>query len=108
MRQCSCSTTEITIDAMTTSKPFGTNQMNPKDSHSWDSTNHRGAMMELGDGLCKLRKMRFESDSPFYEFKKEISASLDFIYQTQLELAACKSQLSYLAPIILHQRFQCY
>ncbi|THG04759.1 uncharacterized protein LOC114290187 [Camellia sinensis] len=50
--------------------------------------NHKGAMMELGEGLCKLRKMNFES-GPFLQFEKEISAVLDFIYLTQLELAAC-------------------
>ncbi|CAL5420494.1 unnamed protein product [Camellia sinensis] len=49
--------------------------------------NHKGAMMELGEGLCKLRKMNFES-GPFLQFEKEISAVLDFIYLTQLELAA--------------------
>lgn len=44
--------------------------------------------MELGEGLCKLRKMNLEC-GPFHEFEKEISTVLDFIYQTQLELAAC-------------------
>lgn len=44
--------------------------------------------MELGEGVCKLRKMNFES-GPFFEFEKEISAVLEFIYQTQLEFAAC-------------------
>lgn len=45
--------------------------------------------MELGEGVCKLRKMNLES-GPFFEFEKEISAVLEFIYQTQLEFAACK------------------
>ena len=45
--------------------------------------------MELGEGLCKLRKMNFES-GPFHQFEQEISAVLDFIYQTQIELAACE------------------
>lgn len=45
--------------------------------------------MELGEGVCKLRKMNFKS-GPFYEFEQEISAALDFIYQTQIELAACE------------------
>ena len=52
--------------------------------------------MELGEGLCNLRKMNFES-GPFYQFEQEISAILDFIYQTQLELAACK-----LTPLYLY------
>lgn len=51
--------------------------------------NHKGAMMELGEGLCKLRKMEFRS-GPFFTFEREISAVLDFVYQTQIELAACK------------------
>ena len=45
--------------------------------------------MELGEGLCKLRRMDFES-GPFHQFEQEISAALDFIYHTQIELAACK------------------
>lgn len=51
--------------------------------------NHKGAMMELGEGVCKLRKMNFE-DGPFHEFERDVSAVLEFVYQTQLELAACK------------------
>ena len=46
-------------------------------------------MMELGEGLCKLRKMNSVS-GPFHQFEQEISAVLDFIYQTQIELAACE------------------
>ncbi|OVA18885.1 Protein of unknown function DUF309 [Macleaya cordata] len=60
--------------------------------HHLFNQNHRGAMMELGEGLCKLRKMNFQS-GPFYQFEQEISATLDFIYQTQLELAACADDL---------------
>ncbi|KAK3039432.1 hypothetical protein RJ639_029231 [Escallonia herrerae] len=56
--------------------------------HHLFNQNHKGAMMELGEGLCKLRKMNLES-GPFHRFEKEISAVLDFIYLTQLELAAC-------------------
>lgn len=48
--------------------------------------------MELGEGLCKLKKMNFES-GPFHQFELEISAVLDFIYQTQIELAACSEDL---------------
>lgn len=48
--------------------------------------------MELGEGVCKLRKMNFE-DGPFQEFEREVSAVLEFVYQTQLELAACKSDI---------------
>ncbi|KAJ8759778.1 hypothetical protein K2173_009879 [Erythroxylum novogranatense] len=54
--------------------------------------NHKGAMMELGEGLCKLRKMKFES-RPFLQFEQEISDTLSFIYNTQLELAACADDM---------------
>ncbi|GFP82082.1 hypothetical protein PHJA_000351500 [Phtheirospermum japonicum] len=49
-------------------------------------------MMQLGEGVCKLRKMNFDK-GPFYNFEKEISAVLEFIYQTQLEQAACTDEL---------------
>lgn len=60
-------------------------------------------MMELGEGLCKLRKMGFES-GPFLRFEQEISEALEFVYQTQKELAACKIYnfiLFYLVEIII-------
>ncbi|KFK36959.1 hypothetical protein AALP_AA4G194900 [Arabis alpina] len=57
--------------------------------HHLFNNNHKGAMMELGEGVCKLRKMDFE-DGPFHEFERDVSAVLKFVYQTQLELAACK------------------
>ncbi|KAB5551617.1 hypothetical protein DKX38_008928 [Salix brachista] len=60
--------------------------------HHLFNQNHKGAMMELGEGLCKLRRMDFES-GPFYQFEQEISAALDFIYHTQIELAACGDDL---------------
>lgn len=60
--------------------------------HHLFNQNHKGAMMELGEGLCKLRRMNFES-GPFHQFEQEISAALDFIYQTQIELAACTDDL---------------
>uniref|UniRef100_A0A0E0R3P2 Uncharacterized protein n=1 Tax=Oryza rufipogon TaxID=4529 RepID=A0A0E0R3P2_ORYRU len=57
--------------------------------------NHRGAMMELGEGLCKLRKLRLDDDttSPFSRFQEEVAAALNFIYRTQKELAACTDDL---------------
>ncbi|XP_050115505.1 uncharacterized protein LOC126593466 [Malus sylvestris] len=61
--------------------------------HHLFNQNHKGAMMELGEGLCKLRKMNFKRGSPFHEFEQEISAALDFIYQTQIELAACTDEV---------------
>ncbi|KAL8489072.1 hypothetical protein ACS0TY_025108 [Phlomoides rotata] len=60
--------------------------------HHLFNQNHKGAMMELGEGVCKLRKMNFES-GPFHQFEREISAVLEFIYQTQLEQAACTDDL---------------
>lgn len=60
--------------------------------HHLFNRNHKGAMMELGEGVCKLRKLNFEN-GPFLQFEKEISAVLNFIYHTQLELAACADDL---------------
>ncbi|KAJ6795021.1 uncharacterized protein M6B38_348025 [Iris pallida] len=60
--------------------------------HHLFNQNHRGAMMELGEGLCKLRKMDFES-GPFFRFEKEVSHVLEFLYQTQMELAACTDDI---------------
>lgn len=63
--------------------------------HHLFNQNHRGAMMELGEGLCKLRKLRLDDDttSPFSRFQEEVAAALNFIYRTQKELAACTDDL---------------
>ena len=51
-------------------------------------------MMELGESLCKLRKLRLDdTTSPFSRFEKEVAAVLNFIYRTQKELAACTDDL---------------
>ncbi|XP_058737797.1 uncharacterized protein LOC131609969 [Vicia villosa] len=60
--------------------------------HHLFNQNHKGAMMELGEGLCKLRKMEF-SNGPFLMFEKDISEVLEFIYKTQIELAACSDDI---------------
>ncbi|KAL0896595.1 hypothetical protein Bca101_080556 [Brassica carinata] len=60
--------------------------------HHLFNNNHKGAMMELGEGVCKLRKMNFE-DGPFQDFERDVSAVLEFVYQTQLELAACSEDM---------------
>ncbi|KAE8704382.1 F-box family protein isoform 1 [Hibiscus syriacus] len=60
--------------------------------HHLFNQNHRGAMMQLGEGLCKLRKMNFDG-GPFYDFEQDIAAVLNFIYNTQIELAACGDDL---------------
>jgi hypothetical protein len=59
--------------------------------HHLFNQNHRGAMMELGEGLCKLRRLRLEDDDqgPFSRFRDEVAAVLSFLYRTQKELAAC-------------------
>lgn len=46
-------------------------------------------MIQLGEGLCKLRKLGFKG-GPFFQFEQDISAALEFVYQTQKELAACQ------------------
>jgi hypothetical protein len=57
--------------------------------------NHRGAMMELGEGLCKLRKLSLADGDgdgggdPFSRFRDDVAAVLQFLYRTQKELAAC-------------------
>ncbi|CAN8284740.1 unnamed protein product [Cochlearia groenlandica] len=60
--------------------------------HHLFNNNHKGAMMELGEGVCKLKKMNFEN-GPFHDFERDISAVLEFVYQTQLELAACSEDM---------------
>ncbi|PWZ26479.1 Protein Mpv17 [Zea mays] len=67
--------------------------------HHLFNQNHRGAMMELGEGLCKLRKLQLDGDGdndgggPFSRFRDEIAAVLQFLYRTQKELAACTDEL---------------
>ncbi|KAL2645202.1 hypothetical protein R1flu_012789 [Riccia fluitans] len=54
--------------------------------------NHKGAMVELGEGLTKLRRVGVSS-GPLYHFEQEASAVLEFIYSTQLEHAACSDDM---------------
>ncbi|XP_062181773.1 uncharacterized protein LOC133886058 [Phragmites australis] len=67
--------------------------------HHLFNQNHRGAMMELGEGLCKLRKLHLDEDEdddgdgPFSRFREEVAAVLHFLYRTQKELAACTDEL---------------
>ncbi|CAL4911820.1 unnamed protein product [Urochloa decumbens] len=67
--------------------------------HHLFNQNHRGAMMELGEGLCKLRKLNLHhnhdgsDDDPFSRFRDEVAAVLQFLYRTQKELAACTDEL---------------
>jgi hypothetical protein len=50
-------------------------------------------MMELGEGLCKLRKISLADGGgggdPFSRFRDDVAAVLQFLYRTQKELAAC-------------------
>eukprot|EP00850_Spirogloea_muscicola_P007509 SM000038S14322 [mRNA] locus=s38:233556:234823:- [translate_table: standard] len=50
--------------------------------------NHKGAMVELGEGLNKLRRLPSRA-GPFRDLEHQASALLEFIYSTQLEHAAC-------------------
>ncbi|CAD6254985.1 unnamed protein product [Miscanthus lutarioriparius] len=67
--------------------------------HHLFNQNHRGAMMELGEGLCKLRKLQLGGDGdgggggPFSRFRDEVAAVLQFLYRTQKELAACTDEM---------------
>ncbi|CAL5098502.1 unnamed protein product [Urochloa decumbens] len=68
--------------------------------HHLFNQNHRGAMMELGEGLCKLRKLNLhhnhdgsDDNDPFTRFRDEVAAVLQFLYRTQKELAACTDEL---------------
>ncbi|CAO2145451.1 unnamed protein product, partial [Urochloa humidicola] len=63
--------------------------------HHLFNQNHRGAMMELGEGLCKLRKLNLhdDGDGPFSTFRDEVAAVLQFLYRTQKELAACTDDI---------------
>ncbi|KAL6905707.1 hypothetical protein ACP4OV_003308 [Aristida adscensionis] len=68
--------------------------------HHLFNQNHRGAMMELGEGLCKLRKLHLDDDGdgdddtgPFSRFRDEVAAVLQFLYRTQKELAACTDEM---------------
>lgn len=45
--------------------------------------------MELGEGLTKLRRADFQQ-GPLHDFEREASALLEFVYNAQLEHAACK------------------
>ncbi|GJN07102.1 hypothetical protein PR202_ga24898 [Eleusine coracana subsp. coracana] len=62
--------------------------------HHLFNQNHRGAMMELGEGLCKLHKLQLGEDDaePFSAFRDEVAAVLHFLYCTQKELAACTDE----------------
>ncbi|KAF8671620.1 hypothetical protein HU200_049946 [Digitaria exilis] len=63
--------------------------------HHLFNQNHRGAMMELGEGLCKLRKLNLDDDNnnPFSLFRDDVSSVLQFLYRTQKELAACTDDM---------------
>ncbi|KAI5066152.1 hypothetical protein GOP47_0018776 [Adiantum capillus-veneris] len=49
-------------------------------------------MTEIGEALAKLRRQVF-TDGPFFNFEQEVSALLEYIYNTQLEYAACAEDL---------------
>lgn len=51
------------------------------------SYNHRGCMLEFGEGLRKLD--RLQPTGALAEFTTEAHALLEFVYETQVEFAAC-------------------
>uniref|UniRef100_J3NB22 Uncharacterized protein n=1 Tax=Oryza brachyantha TaxID=4533 RepID=J3NB22_ORYBR len=63
--------------------------------HHLFNQNHRGAMMELGEGLRKLRLNDDDNATtiPFCRFQEEVAAAFNFIYRTQKEFAACTDDL---------------
>ncbi|XP_024515200.1 uncharacterized protein LOC9653176 [Selaginella moellendorffii] len=92
-----CSTRGIITSATTYLRRSGMTQRNLSElffmlccNLRLDSTifSTRGAMVELGEGVSKFGKLKLKK-GPFYEFDKEMRAVLDFLYNTQLENAAC-------------------
>uniref|UniRef100_J3NB20 Uncharacterized protein n=1 Tax=Oryza brachyantha TaxID=4533 RepID=J3NB20_ORYBR len=64
----------------------------------WCTAEPRGAIMELGEGLCKLRKLRLDNNDDstmihFYRFQEEVAVALNFICCTHMELMACIGDL---------------
>ncbi|XP_006664301.1 uncharacterized protein LOC102710834 [Oryza brachyantha] len=60
--------------------------------------NHRGAIIGLREGLCKLHKLRFDDDDDttmihLCRFLVEVAVALNFICRTQKELTTCTSDL---------------
>eukprot|EP00242_Pyramimonas_sp_CCMP2087_P011766 CAMPEP_0198199934 /NCGR_PEP_ID=MMETSP1445-20131203/3037_1 /TAXON_ID=36898 /ORGANISM="Pyramimonas sp., Strain CCMP2087" /LENGTH=272 /DNA_ID=CAMNT_0043869845 /DNA_START=157 /DNA_END=975 /DNA_ORIENTATION=+ len=55
--------------------------------HHLLNNNHRGCMIEFGEGLNKLNKLRPEG--ALEEFTQQASEVLEFLYDTQMEYAAC-------------------
>lgn len=51
--------------------------------------NHRGGMLELGEGLRKLKRLQLEAES-WTGFVEGMEDVLDFVYDTQMEFAACE------------------
>lgn len=51
--------------------------------------NHRGGMLELGEGLRKLQRLRLEAAS-WKSFAEGMEDVLEFVYDTQMEFAACE------------------
>lgn len=51
------------------------------------TTNHRGAMLEFGEGVRKLERLDMEGE--LEQFREEMLALQDFVYSTQIEFAAC-------------------
>ena len=63
--------------------------------------------MELGEGLTKLRRAGFEN-GPLHDFEREASAVLEFVYNTQLEHAACEEILLLHLITSCHSNMCCF
>eukprot|EP00898_Chlorokybus_atmophyticus_P004786 jgi/Chlat1/5308/Chrsp35S05198 len=66
--------------------------------HHLSADNHRGAMLELGEGVRKLQRLRLDDEHTLYPFVEGVQGVLQFVYNTQasggfltheLEYAAC-------------------
>lgn len=56
--------------------------------HHLSCGNHRGSMLEFGEGLRKLKRCGFDAKA-WLEFVHGMEHVLDFLYETQMEHAAC-------------------
>eukprot|EP00899_Mesostigma_viride_P013708 jgi/Mesvir1/22338/Mv19739-RA.1 len=52
--------------------------------------NHRGAMLELGEGISRLQGLRL-ADGPILRFEDGMNEVLEFLYRSQMENSACQA-----------------
>mmetsp|Transcript_1587 Transcript_1587/g.5518 ORF Transcript_1587/g.5518 Transcript_1587/m.5518 type:complete len:147 (-) Transcript_1587:2479-2919(-) len=51
------------------------------------TTNHRGAMLEFGEGVRKLERLHMSGE--LAQFREDMLQLQEFVYSTQIEYAAC-------------------